>query len=83
MVKNKFNYLADADLDKCRNWVMHMAGSSLRNFKSMLTRDWLKNMIMDHQWKAFSKMRTIDETKEKSTSSPRLRKMNKWPTTWA
>jgi hypothetical protein len=72
MVKNKFNYPADAGLGKCRNWVMHVAGSSLRNFKSMLTRDWLKkgknpcakyNMIKDHQWEAFSKMRTTDEAK--------------------
>jgi hypothetical protein len=39
MVQKKFNYPANADLDKCRNWVLHMAGSSLWNFKSMLTRD--------------------------------------------
>jgi hypothetical protein len=88
MVKNKFNYPADADLEKCRNWVMHVAGSSLRNFKSMLTRDWLKkgknpfakyNMIKDHQWEAFNKMRMIDEAKEKSAKFTALAKMNKWP----
>jgi hypothetical protein len=64
VVQKKFNYPMDADLDKCRNWVLHMAGSSLWNFKSMLTRDWLKwgknpcskyTMIKDHQWEAFKK----------------------------
>jgi hypothetical protein len=88
MMKNKLNCPADTDLDKCRKWVMHVAGSSLRNFKSMLTRDWLKkgknpcakyNMIKDHQWEAFRKMRTIDEAKEKSAKFTALVKMNKWP----
>jgi hypothetical protein len=71
---------------------MHVAGSSFQNFKSMLIRDWLKkgknpcakyNMVKDHQWEAFSKMRMTDEAKEKSTKFTTLTKMNKWPTTWA
>jgi hypothetical protein len=85
VVQKKFNYPMDADLDKCRNWVLHMAGSSLWNFKSMLTRDWLKwgknpcskyTMIKDHQWEAFKKMRLTEEVKEKSTKYSALVKMN-------
>ena len=37
-----FHYPEDADLNKYREWVMHVAGRAFRNFKSMLTRYYLK-----------------------------------------
>jgi hypothetical protein len=52
-----FHYPEDANMGKCREWVMHVASTTLRNFKSMLTRNYINkgkspcvkyNMVKEH-----------------------------------
>jgi hypothetical protein len=37
----RFHYPEDANMGKCREWVMHVASTTLCNFKSVLTRNYL------------------------------------------
>jgi hypothetical protein len=62
----RFHYPKDANMGKCKEWVMHVASITLRNFKSMLTRNYLNkgkspcvkyNMVKEHHWEAFKQMR--------------------------
>lgn len=88
----RFTYLEDADMDKCREWVMHVAGRAHRNFKYMLNRDYLKkgktpcikyNMVLHEDWEVFTRQRQSIEAKAKSERFTALVKRNQHPTTWA
>ena len=61
-VTRSFHYPKDADLNKCREWVMHVAGRALRTFKYMLNKDFVKtgksplikyNIILAEDWEVF------------------------------
>ena len=87
-VTRSFHYPEDADLNKCREWVMHVAGRAFRNFKSMLTRYYLKlgkspcvkyTMVKEHHWEEFCKQRTTEEAKAKSAKFSALAKKNLHP----
>ena len=71
---------------------MHVAGRAYRNFKSRMTRYYLKlgkspcvkyTMVKEHHWEEFCKQRTTEEAKAKSAKFSALAKKNLHPTTWA
>jgi hypothetical protein len=83
-----FHYPKDANMGKCREWVMHVASTALHNFKSTLTRNYLNkgkspcvkyNMVKEHHWEAFKQMRSTPEAKAKSAKFSALTKKNQHP----
>jgi hypothetical protein len=62
----QFTYPEDVDLVKCRDWVMHVAGRALCNFKYMLNKEYLKRgrtpfakytMVEREDWEVFTRQR--------------------------